>query len=758
MFRYTLNVESFIDLPGMAYIPIEPGAASVALERYLPPCPNGVMAAWLKKNIDAGSWVVDVLGSTPLTAIQAAQCGYRVLTARSNPLVRFMLEVLASAPTENNFRLALNTLLRTKVGAETLAHHLQGLYETRCPSCNQLTQAQGYVWEKYGQQPKLRLVDCANCGQKGELPLGEADLECLARIEAQKKKTRARAKQRVMLGLKEGAYGLEDALSCYADRPLYFLMTFINKLDGMTRDEGPRRLLRALILSLMDAGSNLWHWPPKNERPLSLNTPAEFLEHNLWDELQSALKFWTILDSPVTVTRWPELPPDGGGICLYLRSAANLKEIASFVKPQAALVNFPRPNQAWMTLTVLWSGWLWGVKAIEHLRRSLKNRRYDWRWLAGTHQLALRQVNHLLSEGRPVFGILNDSSPSYLFAVLTAARSCQLSLKGIALRQARHITQFEWRYDPKQEAESKSPDFQDYARMMREAMRMKGEPLSSEEVMTICRIQHALMEKLPANLLEMDDNLLDEHLSRIKSALQNSGLFTIYKNANIPGGSQWWPTQSIDSEIPLSDRLENSISILLQKGQPVHTQEVNRYICGEFPGLFVPSMEGIQICLESYAAPLPGQTDGWILRKEDEPVQRAAEINKAIQALKFLGVKVGCRIEGENPLTWLEKNGQVMHRFHLIGNGIISPFMSEPQAARAGQNVLIFPASRSRLILYKLKNNAAWQTQVENNWQLVKMRHLQKMASQADFNRALWEVQLNADPPAWDAPMQMQIL
>ena len=185
MFRYTLIVESFNDLPGMAYIPIEPGGFSIPLERFLPPCPNGVMATWLKEHIEPGSWVVDILGATPLTAIQTAQAGYRVLTARTNPLVRFMLEVLASAPRENNFHLALNNLMRTQVGGESLARHLQGLYETQCPSCGELILAQGYVWEKSGEQPKLRLVDCPHCGQKGELPLGEVDLERLARVDGQ---------------------------------------------------------------------------------------------------------------------------------------------------------------------------------------------------------------------------------------------------------------------------------------------------------------------------------------------------------------------------------------------------------------------------------------------------------------------------------------------------------------------------------------------------------------------------------------------
>ena len=42
-FRYTLIIVEVINLvPAIAYIPGEPGGASIPLERYLAPCPNGI--------------------------------------------------------------------------------------------------------------------------------------------------------------------------------------------------------------------------------------------------------------------------------------------------------------------------------------------------------------------------------------------------------------------------------------------------------------------------------------------------------------------------------------------------------------------------------------------------------------------------------------------------------------------------------------------------------------------------------------------
>ena len=520
-------------IPIIPYLPPVSGFASLPLERYLPPCPLEILPGWLKENVAQGAWVVDPLGANPYTAIQAAKAGYRILVARSNPLIRFVLEMIASAPKDNDFTSALNALMRTQISGETLASHLQQLFETRCSGCNQLVQVRGYIWEKDHDQPRRRVYDCPQCGQKGDFALAQLDLDLLTRMEAQKNKTRARAKQRIAMGLEGSEFGLDEALNCYPDRSTYFLMTLINKMEGLSLQPSQKKLLQAMLLSIMDTGNNLWHWPEKPYRPLTLSTPPEFFEQNLWLALQEASHAWAILDQPVAVTRWPELPPPTGGICLYQRSKTDVQELITQARPQALITTFARPNQAFLTFTVLWSGWLWGVQAVQQLHMALENRRYDWRWLAGSLQLSFKSMDAWLPGNAPAFGVIPEPTPSNLFGILTAARGSSLRLKGLSYRQADHLFELEWVHQSEKPAINEIIEADIYRTAIVEAIQQKGEPINYEEVMVVCRIAHALSEELPHNLLELDEDLLDKQLTQIKNILPDTNFLMSYKNLGI---------------------------------------------------------------------------------------------------------------------------------------------------------------------------------------------------------------------------------
>jgi hypothetical protein len=747
-----------MEIPSIPYIPPDSGYASLPLERYLPPCRIGIFPQVLKDKVPKDSWLIDPLGTNPFTAIQAAKAGYRILVARSNPLIRFVLEMIACAPKENDFRSALNDLMRTQISGNTLAIHLQQLYQTRCSSCNELVQVRGYIWEKGHDQPRRRIYDCLQCGQKGDFPLSEFDLEILARVEVQNNKTRARAKQRIAVGLEGGAFGLDEALGVYPDRSLYFLMTLINKIEGLSLQPDQKKLLQALFLSIMDIGNNLWHWPEKPYRPLTLSTPAEFIEQNLWLALQEAIRLWTILDEAVSITRWPELPPQTGGICLYQRNKTDLQELITQARPQALLANFPRPNQAFLTFTVLWSGWLWGAQAVQQLHSALENRRHDWRWLAGSLQLSLKPMDGLLPANAPAFGIVSEPTPSNLFGILTAARQSSFHLKGLAFRQAEHLFQLEWTHQSENTEMDGFIEIDLYRAAVEDFIKQKGEPVNYEELIYACRISHALSVTLPQNLLELEEDLLDQQLILIKNVLQDVSLFITFKNQNVPQGNQWWPVIPVNLSIPLSDRVENTIFDLLQKKKTVSLTEVDQEICLKFRGLCTPSLDLIRVCLESYADPETDKNEFFTLRSQDEILNRAEEISKTINTLQFLAVKFGYRTEDENPLTWHNKEGRVMQKFFIIGNGIFSPLLDQAEKELISKSIIIFPASRSRLILHKLRNNAFWQSQIDQGWRFLKMRHVRKIAQHEDITPTLWEDLLNTDPLLWDPPVQLQIL
>ncbi len=478
-----------------------PSPVGFPLARYLPPLPPGMAAAWLVENVPPGSWLFDPLGASPALTLEAARAGYYVLVASNNPILSFITETLARAPRSADFQSALADLAMEKRGDERLQTHLQSLYLTVCDSCAEPVQAQAFIWRKDEPQPFARVYDCPKCGQSGEHPIAPPDLERLKALGGDKFQ-RARALQRVILNEEAHRADVEEALENYLPRALYGLFTLANKLEGLGLPPERARLLQALLISTFDQCNSLWPWPGGRSRPKQLSVPPQFRENNLWMALEDAVKEWTQPGSPLPVTRWPELPPEGagGGICLFRGRVKALMPLPETMRLGAVLTVFPRPNQAFWTLSALWSGWLWGAEAALPLLNVLDRRRYDWNWHTTAIHSALAAVAGA-SAGRqavlapldaagtasrpsapldaagtasrpsapldaagtasrpsapldaagniaaqtPFFGLLPELAPGFLSAVVTASSAAGFALEGLALRGEQELAQGLWR-------------------------------------------------------------------------------------------------------------------------------------------------------------------------------------------------------------------------------------------------------------------------------------------------------------------------
>ena len=104
----------------------------------------------------------------------------------------------------------------------------------------------------------------------------------------------------------------------------------------------------------------------------------------------------------------------------------------------------PRPNQAFWTLSALWSGWLWGREAVEPYKSALRRRRYDWAWNATALYAAFAHLFELLPLATPFFGLLPEAEPSFLTSALTAAGAAGFDLKSLALRTEHDPIQMIW--------------------------------------------------------------------------------------------------------------------------------------------------------------------------------------------------------------------------------------------------------------------------------------------------------------------------
>ena len=424
------------------FLPGRGEPAPLPLSRHLPELSPGMASTWLRDTIPPGSWVLDPIGSTPALALECARAGYRVLVTCNNPILQFIHETLASAPQAEEFQSALAEVAVLRRGSERLDLYLQSLYKTECSNCGQFIPVEAYLWKRDEDQPFSRIYHCPHCGENGERPVTGKDLDQIENLSGDLL-SRARALDRI--SLEEGFQaGAKEALQVYSARSLHFLFTLLNKTEGISSDMSRRkRLLWALLISAFDAGNKLWPWPSARHHPRQLNVPPQFRENNLWSAMEEAISDWCSNSTPVTLTHWPELSPSEGGICLF-RGRLRTLQLPPELHLQATLAVFPRPSQAFWTLSAVWSGWLWGRETVIPLRAALERRRYDWQWHANALDSTLQALKLQSSGNMPVFGILPDLAPGFLTAVMVAAKTSGLDLVGMALNGEQETAQILW--------------------------------------------------------------------------------------------------------------------------------------------------------------------------------------------------------------------------------------------------------------------------------------------------------------------------
>lgn len=391
------------------------------LNRYLPPLTGN----WLPAGTPPATWLLDPFASSPLLPVQYARTGARVLTAAGNPIVRFLLELLARPPAESELRAALADLSMVRKDGEHLEKHLNQLYLTRCVACKREIPAQAFTWDAKTSTLLMRIYTCPACGDQGEHPIEEEDLARATLWANAEALHRARALERVASRDDPDRANAEEALQMYQPRAIYALGTIINKLDGMTTSPERRRCITALLLYAFDQANNLWPHHGERHRPRQLSLPGVFRETNVWLALENGIKHWsTYLGQPALhVSIWPEEPDETGGLGIFegpLRDWGDeLKEIP--IRRAAGI--FPRPNQAFWTLSALWSGWLWGRQAVAPFKPALRRRRYDWQWHAEALRSLLTHMRQSVLPETTFYGIIPELEADFLSAIFFAIQA-----------------------------------------------------------------------------------------------------------------------------------------------------------------------------------------------------------------------------------------------------------------------------------------------------------------------------------------------
>ena len=792
----------------LPYIAGTSSTLSRLLARYLPPLPDGVVAAWLSKNITKGAWVIDPFGASPRLVIEAAQAGYRVLVAVNTPVARFLLEISASRPSQNDLRAALAELASVHRGEERIEPYIRSLYQTSCAACGQPIMADAFLWERGADAPYARIYHCLHCGDEGEHPVNESDKQLAAQFAASGLH-RARALERVALPNDPDRIHVEEALSHYLPRAVYVLFTLINRLDGLGVSTVHRQHLQALLLHACDMGDTLWATPTPRSRPRQLATPPRFRENNIWLALEQGIEVCGEETTPINVplVNWPEEPPIEGGICLF---EGRFKELAGSLEKrhiEAIITAIPRHNQAFWTLSALWAGWLWGREAVGPFKMVLHRRGYDWAWHTIALYTALQHLAPTLKSSTPFFGLLSEAEPGFLTASLTAADAAGFSLDGLALREDHTQAQILWKQNILKGGTYTGPSAdQIVIRSIQDYLTDRGEPASYLTTLAAGlqalaehrihwmamnpEVQSAEIEETSEgeqesesgeqSVLARPHHLYTTTNATIRKALTNRSVFINFHTPERTGAADaiekvhtqepesglYWLYEAGSVNLSLADRVEIALVQYLTRHTNCAYNDLQESLFESFPGLFTPDDDLLQACLESYGELGLDNNTSWQLRDQDQPVQRRQDLIDVREMLAKIGERLGLRVRERQTDTqqvrtavgWLDAFDRPLYWFYPVASAVLSDVLLKSEQA-GGEKVIVLPGSRANLVMYKLKRDPrlAECCKPPMGWHFLKFRHLRWQLENPLLTRDSLAESLELDPLTYSTP-QLRLL
>lgn len=747
--------------------PFIPGNSLIVpgpLSRFLPPISSGTASSWLEtafrhgqRNFRERIWILDPFCSSPQLAMEIGQAGYCALVTAVNPITRYLLETLAQAPDQSELRSSLAALGSSIKGSDRLEPYINRLYRTRCPECDNWVIADSFIWEKDNQKPIKRNLHCDTCGVDGEFPTTHEDIE-LANMHSSPLH-KARALERVAPMHDPDRENAQHALEMYLDRSLYALFTLINKIEQQT--EANQILLRALMISVCDRGSKLWHYPAEKSRPRQLAIPTQYFEMNLWKALEYSIDEW-ISGHPysrnVPVTIWPDLPPESGGICIF---EGRLKDLINAIQSddedlpdiQGVLFAYPRPNQAFWTLSVLWSRWLFPFKQTQSFKPVLRRRRFDWGWHTNALHSTLSHLRKIIPAGTPILGIIGEVESGFITASLLANALAELHLTGFAMRS--DVKEAQLHLTPDLDHKSKNrmrtprSDLDIICWAISNYFSQSAEPAKYLQIYTTALLTLSRVYPLqkiagasPAEKYTALQQIIEDAITDNKEIYRMRG-----SEYSIDTG-EWWLTNSENvAELSLSDRIESEITHYLKTNSVNNLSQLDMYLCKRFTGLLTPSHRLIETCLLSYAESRNGDHPGWSLKEQEVRESRALDILHIGELLLALGQRLGYSPEtvGENQVVWRDRINQTIYQFIVLATAIITPIIySDTFVPKTG--IIVLPGSRASLVAYRSRHDPRLNMMVEKGLRIIKFRHIRRIANERNISIDKFVQMLEIDP------------
>ena len=765
------------EIPFFSGIPL---SSTYPLARFLPPFYRYTISSYLKEfllpNLIEKGFLLDPFGISPFLPIELANAGAAVIVCCNNPILRTLIHFLALNPDLHDFQAILaeiSTLRKIDTRLETF---FRSLYSSICNTCLSEVEVNAYLWERDSSSGLHRLtskqIQCQNCGSEGFFAVTVQDFQNLQRLPPRSLiETQAASK---VADKNDLAYAtVIESLNVYPTRALYALVTLLNKLDELSLNQRQQQILYGLIIGVFDLSNGLWAVSSKRHRPKQLSLPTQFVEMNFWKSLEKSAEQWanSIQESdirPVILTE-PLILPRPGQIAVF---PGRLKELLSSLPTReivAVVTALPRPNQAFWTLSAIWSGWLEGKENVKPLKSALLRKRYDWGWHCRALSVAFQELSEHLPQNIPCFALIEEYEAHLLSAALIAADHAGLHLEKLTLRSEQGRAQIHWRiYPPASQSPLLSTEDQvqhlskvkaHIAETVLNYIQNILEPAHFSQIhaAALASVVHSIQPH-PGNHRIFPANSILE-IAPLKSVVDYPNFFltlfqetlgafptlvSLDENEKSLENRSWWVAQPHFNHPPLSDQIEESVYQYLLQHQSATFFEIDQAICNSSRSLSAPSLMLIRECLESYGT-YDEPTRSWSLRKEEEPAKRSAELTEIQIHIQAFGKILGFNVQDNFPITWLDQGKRPVALWYLQHSAAIRALLQASQE-QAMKFYLVLPGSRVNLLLHKIQRYPFLMEKVTKQIHIIRFRQIRWLASQPKINLPLFEEWLTTDP------------
>jgi len=759
--------------------------------------PSQVIAAYIQAHTEPNDLVVDPFCRSAAAITTALELGRRAIATNLNP-IQALKTRLALTPLPAREIGAALTRLGDSLKLDTpLRDHLRRLYRTRCRHCAAEVSASFFVWERDQDVPSEVSYHCAACNDAGLRECDEADLQTLKAIRPRGLHYWYVLDRVARQQDDEARQFATQLLEHYTPRNLYALSNLVLKVEDLFSDPDLLDFLRLALLHCLQGGSKLNAVPgePAAPRTTRLQPPPRFAEHNVWTLFENAVSGLK-RRPPVTAVTLAKAashvvaPPLIDATAEQTEAARafaghmSVRQLCKELPPKSVacvLAHPPHPGRSRWALDYLWTGWLYGYEESAALWPLARRRTSAWPWYLRAMQATLSAVREKLkTEGHITF--IGQAKPlAYCESLVLAGAAAQLRLEMALFHPqdgesaTRPFAGQRGEYRLTWTVGTPTPPWP----MAQEGLlqRIQSTALSSAEdtlanrgepanfARLHCAIWQALAKQGLAQRLMTTEDLpspLSSARQQVRKGLQAGLRRTLRLLPEDESGDSalWWLTQ-LPEAAPLSERVELAVREILQTSGPVELATLLSVVYARFPDVQTPDREWTLTCLRSYARQTP--PGRWMLKDEEQPMQRQEARAQVIEQLLGLGSRVGYAVTTQHPhldVLWSQK-GRPAQGWTILDSTALSQLVRQPTDGVDPEMRRIAVVCEARQDLLRLRlARAPWlgQQLTAVSWRFVTDSDIRRWAAQEEVTLAGLDALIASDPLSLESRSQLKLI